>query len=575
MLLDAQAKRGATQLGLAGRRDSLTRLPLESSTGASSSRRGAMLRVRRAVLVALSYYAGARVGFLLQSPQVPQSVLWLPNSILLAVCIVNPPRRWAMLLLASLPAQLLVAWQSHAPLGTMALIYTTNCADAMLGATVWRFLSPNETRIEGLKRMVGFLVLSAAVPTILVSFADAGLTVLTKWSDNYWLAFSTRARANVLTNIIFVPAAVSLLTSRRSVLRAELASRWHEAAILLVGLVGTSLFAFAQPVESIQSATVAYLPLVFVVWAAVRFGLGMTGTLLLAYTYLTTWMAFRHGEQPLHRMNEIVPAVQFELLAIAVPVMCLCAVVQDREGTSRALAASQQALNQSLAQIRNLAGRLLTATEEERTRIARELHDDVNQQLAALGIGLSALKRRLPNDDPLRDEVAALQRQAMHAADSVRALSHELHPAALRHAGLVPAMRELCAQYTRGDAMRAVLSVKRDVDVDVLDEVALCVYRVTQEALRNAARHSGATTAQVTLRSADGALELKVEDEGRGFDEPVARRRGGLGLTSMDERARVVGGSVHVDTAPGHGTRIFLRVPNRSTHGPSDASPGG
>jgi two-component system sensor histidine kinase UhpB len=314
---------------------------------------------------------------------------------------------------------------------------------------------------------------------------------------------------------------------------------------------------------------------VFVVWAAVRFGLGMTGTLLLAFTYLTTWMAFRHGEQPLHRMNEVVPAVQFELLAIAVPVMCLCAVVQDREGTSRALAASQQALNQSLAQIRNLAGRLLTATEEERTRIARELHDDVNQQLAALGIGLSALKRRLPNDDPLRDEVAALQRQAMHAADSVRALSHELHPAALRHAGLVPAMRELCAQYTRGDAMRAVLSVKRDVDVDVLDEVALCVYRVTQEALRNAARHSGATTAQVTLRSADGALELKVEDEGRGFDEPVARRRGGLGLTSMDERARVVGGSVHVDTAPGHGTRIFLRVPNRSTHGPSDASPGG
>ena len=575
MQLDAQAEHAQKRLGTLRRPESLTRLSVESPTIASSGRHRAMLRLRQAFLVALSYYVGARVGFLLQVPQVPQSVLWLPNSILLAVCIVNPPRRWAPLLFASLPAQLLVGWQSHAPLGTMTLLYTTNCVDAMLGATVWRLISPHETRIEGLKRMLGFLVLSAAVPTVLVSFADAGLTVLTKWSDNYWLAFATRARANVLTNIIFVPAAVSLLTARRSALRGQLATRWHEATVLLVGMVVASLFAFAHPVDSIESATIAYLPLIFVVWAAVRFGLAMTGTVLLALAYLTTWMAFRHTDLPSHGPNEILPAVQFELLAIAVPVMCLCAVVQDREGTSQALAASQHALNQSLVQIRNLAGRLLSATEEERTRIARELHDDVNQQLAALGIGLSALKRRLPNDDPLREEVAALQRQAMHAADSIRALSHELHPAALRHAGLVPAMRELCAQYTRGEQMRAVLSVKRDVDVDVADDVALCVYRVTQEALRNAARHSGASTAQVTLRASEGALELKVEDEGQGFDEPVARRRGGLGLTSMDERARIVGGSVHVDTAPGHGTRIFLRVPNRSTHGPSDASFGG
>jgi len=575
MQLDAQAEQAAKRLGTSLRPASLTRLSVETPTVVSSGRRRAMLRLRRALFVALSYYVGARVGFLLQGPQVPQSVLWLPNSILLAVCIVNPPRRWATLLFASLPAQLLVGWQSHAPLGTMSLIYLTNCTDAMLGATVWRMISPNEVRIEGLKRMIGFLVLSAALPTILVSFADAGLTVFTKWSDNYWLAFSTRARANVLTNVIFVPAVVALLTSSRAALRAQVTSRWHEATILLVGLVGTSLFAFVHPVESIDSATVAYVPLIFVVWAAVRFGLTMTGTLLLALAYLTTFMAFRHGIHQGHGPNEIVPAVQFELLAIAIPVMCLSAVVQDREGTSRALAASQHALNQSLVQIRNLAGRLLSATEEERTRIARELHDDVNQQLAALGIGLSALKRRLPNDDPLREEIAALQRQAMHAADSIRALSHELHPAALRHAGLVPAMRELCAQYTRGETMRAALSVKRDVDVDVPDDVALCVYRVTQEALRNAARHSGAGTAQVTLRSSEGALELKVEDEGQGFDEPVARRRGGLGLTSMDERARIVGGFVHVDTAPGHGTRIFLRVPNRSNHGPSDASLGG
>jgi two-component system sensor histidine kinase UhpB len=258
-------------------------------------------------------------------------------------------------------------------------------------------------------------------------------------------------------------------------------------------------------------------------------------------------------------------------LAIAVPMLCLCAVVQDRERASRALGASQRALHQSLAQIRNLAGRLLTATEVERTRIARELHDDVSQQLAALGIGLSALKRHLPNDSTVREEVTLLQGQAMRAADDLRALSHELHPAALRHAGLVPAMRELCAQYGRGDSMRAVLAAKPR-EISVPHDVALCVYRVTQEALRNAARHSGAHGALVTLQTSEEALELHIADDGRGFDEGAARRRGGLGLTSIDERVRLVGGTVQVDTSPGLGTRISVRVPNGDPHGPAHAA---
>ena len=147
-----------------------------------------------------------------------------------------------------------------------------------------------------------------------------------------------------------------------------------------------------------------------------------------------------------------------------------------------------------------------------------------------------------------------------------RALSHELHPAALRHAGLVPAMRELCSQYGRGNSMRAVLAAKPR-DINVSHEVALCVYRVTQEALRNAARHSGAQGALVTLSTDGEALELHIADDGKEFDESAARRRGGLGLTSIDERVRLVGGTVHVDTSPGRGTRISVRVPNGDSHG--------
>jgi two-component system sensor histidine kinase UhpB len=339
---------------------------------------------------------------------------------------------------------------------------------------------------------------------------------------------------------------------------------------MLVALIAAAVLAYSRPPGSMSSGALGYLPLVFVVWSAVRFGISMTGMSLILLAYLATWLTMRGiGGVPIDVAMHVVPMLQFALLAIAVPVLCLSAVVQDRERAARELAESQHALGNSLDEIRNLAGRLLSATEVERTRIARELHDDVNQQLAALGIGLSALKRRVPNDSALREEVGRLQGQAMHAADSVRVLSHELHPAALRHAGLVPAMRELCAQYGRGESMRAILNAKREVNVP--HEIALSVYRITQEALRNAARHSGAQTVHVQLRTSADLLELDIEDDGIGFDELAARRRGGLGLTSMDERVRLVGGSVRVDTSPGHGTRISLRVPNGEMHGTADA----
>lgn len=553
----------------------IMRMPdAERDTAAASApvRGSQVSTVWRVVFVAFAYYASGRIGFLFQSPAVPQSVFWLPNAILLVALLVTPPRSWLLLLAGAFPAQMLVAWQQHAPFVTLAMLFVTNCADAALAALLWRIASPNEWRIEGLRSMLVFLLV-ASVPTLLLSFADAGITVARHWSQNFWLVYETRARANVLTNVIFIPTALALIGVRREALMPYLRSRWVEGALLFAGLLATNAFALSRPTESISGAAVMYLPLVFLLWSAVRFGIGTTGGALLALGYLTTWMAMRGigSVASAHSPGAIVPALQFQLLAIAVPMLCLSAVVRDRERASIALTASQRALHQSLGQIRNLAGRLLTATEVERARIARDLHDDVSQQLAALGISLSALKRHLPNDAAIREEVASLQSQAMRAADDLRALSHELHPAALRHAGLVPAMAELCSQYGRGDSMRAVLSAKPR-DISVSDDVALCVYRVTQEALRNAARHSGARGALVTLLAGENALELQIADDGMGFDETVARRRGGLGLTSIDERVRLVGGTVRVDSSPGHGTRISIRVPNGDSNGSSHAT---
>jgi two-component system, NarL family, sensor kinase len=250
-------------------------------------------------------------------------------------------------------------------------------------------------------------------------------------------------------------------------------------------------------------------------------------------------------------------------------VLCLAAVVQERERAATALAASQRALDRSVARLRNLGGRLLRNEEAQRTRVARELHDDVSQQLAALGMSLSGLKRRLPADSALRDEIAALQEQARMVADGVRALSHELHPAALRHAGLLPAIRELVTQFDRRESTHAEL-IAEGKELEVSPEVALCVYRVTQEALRNVARHAKAREAAVKLVVSDAEVELTITDNGVGFVEEEARRRGGLGLTSIDERVRLVSGTVNLNTSPGHGTQITVRVPHGDRHETSE-----
>ena len=157
----------------------------------------------------------------------------------------------------------------------------------------------------------------------------------------------------------------------------------------------------------------------------------------------------------------------------------------------------------------------------------------------------------------------------MMAANGIRALSHELHPAALRHAGLLPAIRELVTQFDRRESVHAEL-IAEGREIDVPPDVALCVYRVTQEALRNVARHSGAREAEVKLIVSDADLELTITDHGVGFDEEDARRRGGLGLTSIDERVKLVSGTVNLNTSPGTGTQIVVRVPRGDRHEAAD-----
>ncbi|HEU5154724.1 MAG TPA: histidine kinase [Gemmatimonadales bacterium] len=243
-------------------------------------------------------------------------------------------------------------------------------------------------------------------------------------------------------------------------------------------------------------------------------------------------------------------------------VSCVMEEITERVRAQEALAASEAALRHSHARTRSLAGRLITAQETERTRIARELHDDVSQRLATLAIGLSSMKRELPAGcGHLSEELQRYQEWAVELADEIRNLSHELHPGVLRHAGLAAALKSVCGEVERKRGLAVSFEAAPDQLEDVPPEIALCLYRVAQETLHNAATHARARHVLVSLISRDDELELSVRDDGCGFDLGAARRKGGLGLLSIDERVRLVGGLVELTTAPGRGTTVAIRIP--------------
>ena len=264
---------------------------------------------------------------------------------------------------------------------------------------------------------------------------------------------------------------------------------------------------------------------------------------IVQFRELSVWERYR---------NYIVGAIVLVILQSALIGGLMIQRAQRRE--------SDAALRRSFEQNQDLAGRLIHAQEEERSRIARDLHDDVNQQLAGVGIMLSGLKRTLSRSGtPEVDaSVAALQERTSTLAHAIRHLSHELHPGVLKHAGLAAALTQHCAEVQQHHRL-AVNVISQEIDP--LDfHVALCLYRVTQEALTNIVRHAQAPSARVELLRTEFAVELRIVDDGVGF-VATERATSGLGLRSIDDRVRLAGGTVGIESRPGAGTSLRVRIP--------------
>jgi signal transduction histidine kinase len=217
-------------------------------------------------------------------------------------------------------------------------------------------------------------------------------------------------------------------------------------------------------------------------------------------------------------------------------------------------------LHESQSELRQLSGSLIDAQETERRRIARELHDDFSQSLALLAIQIDMLKQAPGTPAELTGRVDGVSKRVKALSTAIHTLSHELHPLKLEQLGLVAAVRGLCQELAENHDLRVQFESRGSIE-KVPPDAALCLYRIAQEALRNVVKHSGTTTAAVGLESTGGLLVLRVSDHGRGFDPALKDGRGGLGLLSMRERLRLVGGELAIESQPCGGTRVEARVP--------------
>jgi len=209
-----------------------------------------------------------------------------------------------------------------------------------------------------------------------------------------------------------------------------------------------------------------------------------------------------------------------------------------------------------------LSGRLLHVQEEERRSIARELHDGLSQTLAKLGVEVGiALIRTPPTATLMRRMLQKIRIGVEELSNEIRQISHRLHPAVLEHFGLAAALRRYCTEFEEYRNINVMFVCELPFDW-LPYHVAVNLYRIVQEALSNAAKHGGAKEVIVTLGRCDSDIKLSIEDDGCGFDVIKPNQKSGLGLISIEERTRLVGGRLAIDSQIGSGTRIEVVIPD-------------
>ncbi len=498
-----------------------------------------------AILAGIGYYAGTLCGFYFTPKGQPNSAFWPPNAILLSALLVVPRDSWWTLLFAVLPAHMGAELQAGVPLWTAIAWFLTNASEALIGAfCITHFRRPSRLfeSARGVLIFVGFGVFLAPFGT---SFFDAAAVVLTGWGHGFAPIGAERFWTNALAELTIVPT-ILLVPSRVAYwMRNRSFARFVEALGLGVAAVSLTLWVFYRNYgELSRTPVLVYLPLVSLLWATIRFGPAGTSLCALMIVPTSIWQII-NGQEPFPYATLRSNVLWFQILVclIVVPLLFWAAAQTEARSIQNSL--------------RKVTGSLIAAQEQERYRIARELHDGLAQQLALGRIKVDSLIAR--SSDSFRFDLEHVALHLAAIATTTHEISHGLYPTQLEYLGLEKSLRKLCDDLPKG-SLAIQLRVK-SIPRQISPAVSLCLYRIAQEGLRNVVRHSQANNVFVELAAENEWLCLEISDDGAGFDARASVP--GIGLASMRERVRSIHGMIEILSSPAFGTKIKVRIPNR------------
>jgi signal transduction histidine kinase len=465
----------------------------------------------------------------------------------------------------------LVAFLSPVPLlsaGGQAAGATTA---ALVGCLLLRQIADFDPSLPRLRDALGLIVVGAFGSAILS--ATIGLSALyTSHLQAYdglgpaWLIYWLGDSTGVL---LVTPLAFAL----PSLLRIRSRYRIAEFAALLALLTAACFIIFGDfPFVTIKLHVFAFSVLPFVIWAAIVFGVGGTAVCISLIAIIAT-IETALGSGPFAASSSLMNGVLLDVFfgVLAISGLILASVTTEGKNAERAreeLMRVQAAMdarnaerNQTQEALAGMSRKLIEAQEQERSRIGRELHDDINQRLALLSIEIQRMKEANPiTYGELRSRMDELGERTSEISAVVHSLSHELHSSTLGYLSLASAMKGFCREF--GDKHKVEVAFDSEgMPATVPQEISLCLFRVMQEGLQNAVKHSGARFFEVKMHGSTTEIHLTVRDSGVGFDPELTKDTQGLGLISMQERLRLVQGTISITSRPHSGTEINVRVP--------------
>jgi len=503
------------------------------------------------VLVAVAYYLGAQaafsVGTLSDRIFAP---FWPPNVILFCTLLLVPQRMWWRYIAAVFPAHVIAELTVGMPPVQNLVAFATNCMVAILSAwAIKRFLRESPW-FGTLRNTAIYIAFAAGLSPAISALGGAFVQILGGGPiENYWTYWANWAISNALGAMTLGPLFLiwSGLEGPPYSLR-----RKTEATVLAVALVVGCAIAFRVGEHEVNTGflpAVLYSPLPFILWAAIRFGERGASGAILVVTVVSIWQSLRTSTVFIGPdAGTSVLALQIFLLGVAIPVFLLGTAIDE--------------LRRSGEATRKLAGALLRAQDEERRRIARELHDSTGQNLVMANLMASRIQSEAPAS--CGPAVAELKEILQGTMSEIRTVSYLLHPPLLEGAGLNIALQS----YVQGFSNRTEIGVDLQICPSVgrlSSDVELVLFRVIQEGLTNIWRHSGSKTARIELArkaaEAGDEITLRIEDAGKGMPQAVRRAivsknskptaPSGLGLIGMRERLHQIGGRLEIDSASG------------------------